>query len=77
MFTKAMLAVVVADSGAQELRFAKRRFGATHSELQHLLAWLEQQGVQRVVMESTAQYWKPAWLALEGRFGLSSSPTKE
>ncbi len=67
---KAMLAVVIADSGAEHLSFERRRFGATASELRHLLAWLEQQGVQQVVMESTAQYWKPVWMALETKFGL-------
>jgi transposase len=36
------------------------------SELRHLLAWLQVRAVQEVVMESTAQYWKPVWLALEG-----------
>jgi transposase len=61
---------VVVDSGVPELSFERRRFGSTASELQHLLAWLEQRGVQQVVMESTAQYWKPVWLALEGHFRL-------
>ena len=36
----------------------------------HLLAWLQQHGVQEVVMESTAQYWKPVWLVLEQHFRL-------
>ena len=49
----------------------KRKFGTTASELRHLAAWLQDAGVQDVVMESTAQYWKPVWLALEGRFSLS------
>ena len=49
----------------------KRKFGTTASELRHLLAWLQDAGVQEVVMESTAQYWKPVWLALEETFQLS------
>jgi len=53
---------------AEATPFENRRFGATTSELLHLRAWLEQHGVQEVVMESTAQYWKPVWLALEGIF---------
>jgi transposase len=36
-----------------------------------LRIWLEEQGVTEVVMESTAQYWKPVWLTLEGGFQLS------
>ncbi|MCX6623767.1 MAG: transposase, partial [Acidobacteria bacterium] len=47
-----------------------RRFGTTSSELQHLAAWLQQCGAQQVVMESTAQYWKPVWLNLEAHFRL-------
>jgi len=68
-----MVAVgLVAGGGqAESIRFERRRFGATTSELLHLAAWLQQEGVQEVVMESTAQYWKPVWLALEGRFRLS------
>jgi Transposase. len=38
--------------------------------MRHLGAWLQHLGVQEVVMESTAQYWKPVWLALEGTFRL-------
>jgi len=33
--------------------------------LQVLAQWLTQQEVQEAVMESTAQYWKPVWGALE------------
>ena len=67
---KKMLAVVVCDSQAEVLEFERRRFGSTVSELRHLLAWLQERGVQTVVMESTAQYWKPVWLELEGKFVL-------
>jgi transposase len=56
---------------AESIRFVKRRFGTTTSELLHLIAWLQQHGVQQAVMESTAQYWKPVWLTLEGHFRLS------
>jgi transposase len=31
---------------------------------------LQEQAVTEVVMESTAQYWRPVWLALEGHFPL-------
>jgi transposase len=56
---------------AESIRFVKRRFGTTTSELLHLIAWLQQHRVQEAVMESTAQYWKPVWLMLEGHFRLS------
>jgi transposase len=67
---KAMLAVVVAEVREGEPSFEKRKFGATDSELRHLLAWLQERGVQEAVMESTAQYWKPVWIALERHFRL-------
>jgi hypothetical protein len=33
--------------------------------LRSLAAWLVEQQVEEVVMESTAQYWKPVWGTLE------------
>ena len=63
---KKMLAVVVADvSGEGEYQFARRKFGATPGELHVLAQWLVQQEVEEVVMESTAQYWRPVWGTLE------------
>ena len=62
---KKMLAVVVANARDTELVFECRRFGTTLSELRHLAAWLQERSVQEVAMESTAQYWKPVWIALE------------
>jgi transposase len=67
---KKMLAVVVANARDRELHFECRRFGTTVSELRNLSAWLKERAVEEVVMESTAQYWKPVWLALEGQFQL-------
>ena len=67
---KKMLAVVVANARDRELCFECRRFGTAVSELRKLSAWLRERAVQEVVMESTAQYWKPVWLALEGQFQL-------
>jgi transposase len=67
-----MLMVVVGVVEQQEIvGFENRRFGTTSSELKHMVVWLQQQGVQEAVMESTAQYWKPVWLALENQFRLS------
>jgi transposase len=65
---KKVLMVVVTEAAAEELRFESRRFGTTASEREHLVAWLQDRGVQEIVMESTAQYWKPIWLDLEPHF---------
>jgi transposase len=69
---KSMLAVVIADAGREgDFQFQRRKFGTTASELQALRAWLNRQGVQEAVMESTAQYWKPVWQELEGHCKLA------
>lgn len=65
---KKLLMVVVTDAAAEELTFESRRFGTGASEREHLVAWLQDRGVQQIVMESTAQYWKPIWLDLEPHF---------
>jgi transposase len=63
---KKMLAVVVADvAGEGEYQFERRKFGANPEQLQALAQWLIQLEVEEVVMESTAQYWKPVWGVLE------------
>ena len=63
---KKMLAVVVADvAGEGEYQFERRKLGATPDQLHLLAQWLVQQEGEEVVMESTAQYWKPVWGALE------------
>jgi len=62
---KKMLAVVVRDLNEPEEQFDRARFGTTASELQRLMVWLQEREVQEAVMESTAQYWKPVWYALE------------
>jgi transposase len=63
---KKMLAVVVADvAGEGAYQFERRKFGATPDQLHLLAQWLCQQEVEEVVMESTAQYWKPVWAVLE------------
>jgi len=61
-----MLAVVVSDVEIDgEYTFERRRFGSNPAELRLLADWLLEQQVEEVVMESTAQYWKPVWGALE------------
>jgi transposase len=72
---KKVLMVVVAtaarevkDAAGEALEFQCRRFGAGSSERKSLVAWLQERDVTEVVMESTAQYWKPVWLDLEPHF---------
>ena len=63
---KKMLAVVVADvEGESEYQFERRQFGTTPEHLRLLSEWFVELQVEEVVMESTAQYWKPVWGALE------------
>src|ERR1043166_1554756 len=63
---KKMLAVVVSDvEGDGEFQFEGRLFGGSPGQLRSLAKWLVEQEAEEVVMESTAQYWKPVWEALE------------
>jgi Transposase len=63
---KKKLAVVVADVEVEdEYQFERRWYGSNPEQLQLLAKWLIEQQVEEVVMESTAQYWKPVWGALE------------
>lgn len=62
---KRMLAVVITDISEQDAVYERRRFGATASELHALAQWLIEREVQEAVLESTAQYWRPVWAALE------------
>jgi transposase len=62
---KKVLMVVVVDARAPEAKPARRRFATMPSELERLLIWLREQGVEEAVMESTAQYWRSVWLELE------------
>jgi transposase len=63
---KRMLAVVVSDVEVEsEYTFEHRKFNSTPEQLRSLAAWLLEQEAEEVVMESTAQYWKPVWEALE------------
>ena len=63
---KKMLAVVVADVEVEEeYRFERLKVGTSPGELRALADWLVEREVEEVVMESTAQYWRPVWEALE------------
>ena len=66
MSIRRMLAVVIADVTVEgEFEFKRRRTGTRPSELRAMAEWLVAEQVEEVVMESTAQYWRPVWAALE------------
>jgi transposase len=63
---KKMLAVVVADVGIEgDDHFERLKVGTSPAQLRALADWLVEREVEEVVMESTAQYWRPVWEALE------------
>ena len=63
---KRMLAVAVADVEVEGAwRFERRQFGTSPSELRAIAEWFVTCAVEEVVMESTAQYWRPVWDVLE------------
>jgi hypothetical protein len=49
----------------QSARSRRQKVGTTPADLRRLAEWLVEQDVAEVVMESTAQYWRPVWEALE------------
>jgi transposase len=74
---KRMLAVVVADiAGEGEYKFERHKVGTSPDQLRLLAQWLVEQEAEEVVMESTAQYWKPVWQALE-RYWKAASQKRE
>jgi transposase len=63
---KRVLAVAVADVEAEgDYCFERCKVGTSAAQLRALAEWLVQRDVEEVVMESTAQYWRPVWEALE------------
>jgi transposase len=63
---KRMLAVTVADVVVEgEYQFQRRQVGTNPSEIRRLSEWLVSEQAEEVVMESTAQYWRPVWATLE------------
>ena len=57
---KKMLAVVVADvEGDGDFHVERQKVGTTPADLRRLADWLVEREVEEVVMESTAQYWRP------------------
>jgi transposase len=63
---KKMLAVAVADVAVEgDFHFERLKVGTNPIQLRALADWLDEREVEEVVMESTAQYWRPVWEALE------------
>ena len=65
---KKTVVVVVLDSEHPDEDCAAGVFGTTRYGLSELIGFLRQHGVTHAAMESTAQYWRPVWMALEGQF---------
>lgn len=63
-----MLAVVVATSRSTAISLRTFEDGTSPAQLRALADWLAERDVAEVVMESTAQYWRPVWEALERRW---------
>src|SRR6476660_269700 len=63
---KKMLAVAVADVEVEgDIHFERLKVGTNPVQLRALADWLVEREVDEVVLESTAQYWRPVWGALE------------
>ena len=63
---KKMLAIAVADVEIEgDVHFERLKVGTNPVQLRALAEWLVEREVEEVVMESTAQYWRPVWEALE------------
>jgi hypothetical protein len=63
---KKVLAVVGADVEIDgDFHFDRQKVGTTPGDLRALAEWLAEGDVEEGVMESTAQYWRPVWEALE------------
>lgn len=45
--------------------FEQRKLSSTPEQLRELATYLLEQDVEEVVIESTAQYWKPVWESIE------------
>jgi transposase len=68
MVVVASAAEEVGEATGEAIEFDCRRFGTGSSQRQHLVSWMREQGATEIVMESTAQYWKPIWMDLEPHF---------
>jgi transposase len=62
---KKMLAIAVAVEVEGDYHFERLKVGTSPVQLRALADWLIEREVEEVVMESTVQYWRPVWEALE------------
>jgi len=70
-----MSAVVVANVEVNdEHRFERLKVGTSPAELRALADWLVERQIEEVVMDSTAQYWRPVWEGLELHWNRSAGP---
>jgi transposase len=67
---KKILAVVVVDSADTNRDVASGKFGTTREGLNEMRTFLAVHGATHVAMESTAEYWRPVWMTLEGQVEL-------
>jgi len=67
---KKFVAVAILSSEDPNRPVSTRRFGTTWQALEELENYLRVYHVTHVAMESTAQYWRPVWDWLEGKFEL-------
>ena len=65
------LVVTVSRAVERRARSETRTFGAVTEEVRALVAWLDEQEVPIVAMESTGVYWKPVYRAIR-----TLSPTR-
>src|SRR4029450_7613539 len=61
---------LVSGAGGGRPQKAWRTFSTMPADLRALEAWLAEQGISHVAMESTGIYWKPIWNVLGGGFSL-------
>jgi hypothetical protein len=60
--------------GRGDYHFERLKVGTSSAQLPALTDWLVEREVEEVVMESTAQYWRPVWEALEEALGAETLP---
>jgi transposase len=65
-----VVACVVGPGAGRQPRKQVRTFKTMTADLLELAAWLAEQGVTHVALESTGVYWRPLWNVLEGSFEL-------
>lgn len=68
---KKILAIVIVASADTNRDVASGKFGTTQQGLEEMREFLTRHEVTHVAMESTAEYWRPVWMTLEGRLELT------